>query len=48
MKKLDNQISKLEKLNISGDEYKLRNKVDLRKKELLIQMIYRKMMGDKL
>ena len=48
MQKLDNQISKLEKLNISGDEYKLRNKIDLRKKELLIQMIYRKMMGDKL
>ena len=43
-----NTISKLEKLNISGTENKLRNENNIRKKELLIQMIYRKMMGDKL
>ena len=45
---VQNKISKLEKLNISGNEYKLRNQKNLRTKELLIQMIYRKMMGDKL
>ena len=45
---VENKISKLEKLNISGAEYKLRNQKNLRQKELLIQMIYRKMMGDKL
>ena len=48
MQKFENKISRLEKLNISGVENRLRNKLDLRKKELLIQMIYRKMMGDKL
>ena len=45
---VQNTITNSEKLNISGAEYKLRNKNNLRKKELLIQMIYRKMMGDKL
>ena len=45
---IQNKIINLEKLNISGAEYKLRNKNNLRKKELLLQMIYRKMMGDKL
>ena len=44
----ENKISKLEKLNISGVDYKLRNQKNLRQKELLIQMIYKKMMGDKL
>ena len=48
MDMVENKISKLEKLNISGDDYKLRNQKNLRQKELLIQMIYRKMMGDKL
>ena len=45
---VQNTISKSEKLNISGTEYKLRNENNSRRKELLIQMIYRKMMGDKL
>ena len=45
---VENKISKLVKLNISGAAYNLRNQKNLRQKELLIQMIYRKMMGDKL
>ena len=45
---VENKIINLEKLNITSDEYKLRNKKILREKELLIQMIYRKMMRDKL
>ena len=43
-----NTIINSEKINISGDEYKQRNKTNIRKKELLTQMIYGKMMGDKL
>ena len=45
---VENKIITLEKLNISSDEYKLKKKKLLREKELLIQMIYRKMMRDKL
>ena len=45
---IENKISNLEKINISGDEYKLKNKKNIRQKELLIKMIYKKMMGDKL
>ena len=48
MPKVINKITKLEKISISNDEYKTRKKINLRTKELLIQMIYRKMMGDKL
>ena len=48
MPKVINKITKLEKISISNDEYKTKKKIDLRTKELLIQMIYRKMMGDKL
>ena len=48
MPKAINKITKLEKISISNDEYKTRQKNNLRTKELLIQMIYRKMMGDKL
>ena len=43
-----NKIIKQEKINISNDEYKLRNQKNSRIKELLIQMIYKKMMDDKL
>ena len=43
-----NKITKLEKINITNDEYKLRNQKNSRIKELLIQMIYKKMMDDKL
>ena len=43
-----NKIINSSKVNISGEEYKNRNKNNLRKKELLTQMIYKKMMGDKL
>ena len=45
---IENKINNTEKINISGEEYKIKNKNNLRKKELLIQMIYKKMMGDKL
>ena len=45
---IENKISNLEKINISGDEYKLKKKKNIRTKELLIKMIYKKMMGDKL
>ena len=48
MPKPINKITNLEKINISNDEYKLRNKNKSRMRELLIQMVYRKMMGDKL
>ena len=48
MPMVENKIITLEKLNISSDEYKLKKKKLLREKELLIQMIYRKMMRDKL
>ena len=43
-----NKITKLEKINITNDEYKLRSQKNSRLKELLIQMIYKKMMDDKL
>ena len=45
---VENKITKLEKVNIYNDEYKLRKKNNLRMRELLIKMIYKKMMGDKL
>ena len=44
----NNKIMKLEKINISGEEYSLKKKIILRKKELLTQMIYKKILNEKL